>query len=235
MTTKNLVAVEDNYPPKDDWLRIEWNMGRRCNYDCSYCGSDIHDRTSSHLDLKVIDNTVKQIAGVAKMQDKDVRISLTGGEPFVHPNIIEVLKIIKNNGINKISVTTNGSVPLKKYIESLPYIDYYIFSYHFEFAYHDKIINTIVELNKLVKQTANQHLHVHLMYLPGKIDQANEIIDIMNENDVNWVIRRIRPRIDPVTNTWAVPGTSGLKTVHGKSKDVYYTDEELDFMLNRKK
>lgn len=230
-----LVAVEDNYPPKDNWLRIEWNLGKRCNYDCSYCGSDIHDRESPHLNLDIIEKTVQQIASVAKSQGKECRISLTGGEPFAHPKIIDLLKIIKDNGINKISVTTNGSVPLAKYEASLPYINYYIFSYHFEFAYHDKIINTIVELNKMVKERKNQSLHVHLMYLPGKMNEANEIIDIMNQNDVHWAIRRIRPRIDPLTNTWAIPGISGLKTVHGRSKDAYYTSEELDFMLNKKK
>lgn len=232
---KNLVAVEDNYAPKDDWLRIEWNLGRRCNYDCSYCGSDIHDRESSHLDISVIENTVKQIAAVARSQGKECRISLTGGEPFVHPKIIDVLKIIKGNGIDKISVTTNGSVPLAKYQQSLPYINYYIFSYHFEFAYHDKIINTIVELNKLVKKENKQNLHVHLMYLPGKMKEANEIIDIMNENNVHWAIRRIRPRVDPITGTWAAPGISGLKTVAKKVSDAYYSDEELAFMLEKEK
>jgi MoaA/NifB/PqqE/SkfB family radical SAM enzyme len=226
--------VEDNHAPKDDWLRIEWNLGRRCNYDCSYCGSDIHDRESEHLSLDVIRSTVEKIASVARSQGKECRISLTGGEPFVHPRIIDILKIIKDNGINKISVTTNGSVPLAKYIDSLPYISYYIFSYHFEFAYHDRIINTIVELNKIVKERKNQNLHVHLMYLPGKMDQANELIDIMNENDVHWVIRRIRPRLDPATGTWAEPGISGLLTKHGRSNDAYYTAEELDFMLKKK-
>jgi MoaA/NifB/PqqE/SkfB family radical SAM enzyme len=226
----DIVAVEDNFPPKDNWLRIEWNLGKRCNYDCSYCGSDIHDRSSSHLDLEIIDKTSKKIAEIAKMQNKDSRISLTGGEPFVHPKIINLLKIIKDNGINKISVTTNGSVPLSKYIDSIPYIDYFIFSYHFEFAYYDKIINTIIELNKILKETKNKHLHVHLMYLPGKLKEANEIIDIMNENNVNWVIRRIRPRIDPITMSWAKPGTSGLQTIHGFSSDNYYSSEELKFM-----
>jgi MoaA/NifB/PqqE/SkfB family radical SAM enzyme len=230
-----LVAVEDNYAPKDNWLRIEWNLGRRCNYDCSYCGSDIHDRESPHLSLEVIEKTVKQIAAVARAQGKECRISLTGGEPFVHPKIIDILKIIKENGIDKISVTTNGSVPLSKYIQSLPYINYYIFSYHFEFAYHDKIINTIVELNKLVKEEHKQNLHVHLMYLPGKMNEANEIIDIMNNEDIHWVIRRIRPRVDPITGKWAMPGTSGLKTIPKKVKDPYYSDEEIAFMLDSEK
>jgi MoaA/NifB/PqqE/SkfB family radical SAM enzyme len=227
-----IVAIEDNHPPKDKWLRIEWNLGKRCNYDCSYCGSDIHDNVSSHLSLETIEKTISKIAEAATLQRKSCRISLTGGEPFVHPKIIEILKLIKSYGISKISVTTNGSLPLNKYIDSIEYMNYYIFSYHFEFAYHDKIINTIISLNEKLKDFKDKNLHVHLMYLPGKMQQAMEIIDLMNQHDIKWVIRRIRPRIDPTMKTWANPGFSGMKTVHGKSTDQYYTEEELDFILN---
>jgi hypothetical protein len=73
------------------------------------------------------------------------------------------------------------------------------------------------------------------MFLPGKLKEANEIINLMNENHVNWVIRRIRPRIDPITMSWAKPGTSGIKTMHGKSDESYYSTEELKFMLETKK
>lgn len=230
-----IVAIEDNHAPKDNWLRIEWNLGKRCNYDCSYCGNDIHDNISDHLGLDIIEQTVKRISDAAKSQKKECRISLTGGEPFVHPRIIDILKIIKDYKIEKISVTTNGSVPLKKYVSSIPYIDYFIFSYHFEFAYHDKIINTIVELDKVLKsQTKNKKLHVHLMFLPGKIKEASEIIEIMNDNDIHYAIRRIRPKIDPLTNTWAKPGTSGMATKHGVSSDSYYSKEEIEFMVGQR-
>jgi MoaA/NifB/PqqE/SkfB family radical SAM enzyme len=231
--TKKIVAIEDNFAPKDNWLRIEWNLGKRCNYDCSYCGSDIHDNKSQHLDLEVIENTVEKISQVARQQKKECRISLTGGEPFVHPRIIEILKTIKKHGIQKISVTTNGSVPLSKYIESIDYINYYIFSYHFEFAYHDKIINTIIELDKKLKtETKNKNLHVHLMFLPGKLKEAKEIIEILKDHDIHYAIRRIRPRIDSLTGKWALPGTSGMTTVHGKCNDPYYSKEEIEFITN---
>lgn len=230
----NLVALEDNHPPKDKWLRVEWNLGKRCNYDCSYCGNEIHDNTSEHLSLVVIENTIKNISNTAKDQNKICRISLTGGEPFVHPKIIDILKIIKQNHIEKISVTSNGSVPLKKYLDSIPFMNYYIFSYHFEYAYHEKIINTIIELNKEIKKYKDKSLHVHLMYLPGKIKEAKEIISLMNENNVKWAIRRIRPRVDPETLTWAKANTSGMKTIAKKVKDDYYTSEDLEFLLNTK-
>lgn len=226
-----LVAIEDNHAPKDDWLRVEWNLGRRCNYDCSYCGSDIHDRTSEHMPWHVYTNTVDKLVNTAKSLGKITRVSLTGGEPFVHPQIIDMLKYAKQQGINRLSVTTNGSVGLQRYIDSLPYINYYIFSYHFEFAQHDKIMDTIVALNNYVKEReGNNQVHVHIMYLPGKLHECKELIKLFDDNDVHWVVRRIRPKIDPVTSTWATPGTSGLTVIDGYSKDHYYSEEELSWL-----
>ena len=43
-----LVGIEDNHPPKDELLRVEWNIGKRCNYNCSYCGNELHDNTSDY-------------------------------------------------------------------------------------------------------------------------------------------------------------------------------------------
>ena len=44
-----LVRVEHSNKKYKEWVRIEWNMGRRCNFDCSYCGADLHDNTSKHM------------------------------------------------------------------------------------------------------------------------------------------------------------------------------------------
>ncbi len=227
----NIVALEDNYAPKDKWLRVEWNLGKRCNYDCSYCGSDIHNNFEKHMDLDVYQNAILKISEAAKKLNKIVRISFTGGEPFVHPKIITMLEFAKANEIDKISVTTNGSLPLKRYILSLPYINYYIFSYHFEFAEKDKIIDTIINLKKyLVAQEKNNNIHVHLMFLPGHLKDTKNLINICNDYKVHWVIRRIRPKFDPNTNTWASPGFSGMQTTNKKCLDEYYSKEELNFL-----
>ena len=229
----SLVAVDDNHAPKDDWLRVEWNLGKRCNYDCSYCGSDIHDRTSEHMPWEVYTSTVDKLVDTAKSVGKITRVSLTGGEPFVHPRIIDMLKYAKERGINRFSVTTNGSVGLQRYIDSLPYINYYIFSYHFEFAKHDRIMDTIVALNNHIKQhDSNQQVHVHLMYLPGCLQEVKQLIDLFDSHGVHWVVRRIRPKIDPVTGSWALPGASGLTVYDGHSDDPYYSNEELEWLAS---
>ena len=30
-------------------ISVQWFIGKRCNYDCSYCSPFIHDNYSSHI------------------------------------------------------------------------------------------------------------------------------------------------------------------------------------------
>mgnify|MGYP003353591974 CR=1 FL=1 len=73
-------------------ISVMWNIGKRCNYDCSYCPSEIHDLTSMHTDIHLLTNTVDQLSGL----NNPVRIMFTGGEPTQHPDFIELLQYIKN-------------------------------------------------------------------------------------------------------------------------------------------
>ena len=52
------------------------------------------------------------------------KISFTGGEPFIHPNIIELLQFAKKQGVHRLSVTTNGTASLSTYLKALKYINY---------------------------------------------------------------------------------------------------------------
>mgnify|MGYP003704457195 CR=1 FL=1 len=40
--------------PHQNSIKVEWNLGKRCNYDCSYCPSAIHDNTSPHTDVEIL-------------------------------------------------------------------------------------------------------------------------------------------------------------------------------------
>ena len=50
-------------------------------------------------------------------------MSLTGGEPFVHPRILDILQLFPKYGVDEVSTITNGSLPLAKYQQALEYID----------------------------------------------------------------------------------------------------------------
>jgi MoaA/NifB/PqqE/SkfB family radical SAM enzyme len=87
---RQLVALEDSDKEKDHILRVEWNIGKRCNYDCSYCNKDTHDDTSKFMEWDIYTNAIDQLLKFAN--GKPIKISFTGGEPFVHPKFIDMLK-----------------------------------------------------------------------------------------------------------------------------------------------
>ena len=164
-----------------DTIKIEWNLGKRCNYDCSYCPSSIHDNTSPHTDIEILKKAVDKIANLGK----PVRLSFTGGEPTVHPKFPELIKYCKHVGINWISVTTNGTLPYEFYA-SLP-VDQYVFSIHFEYDWM-RVSNTLRKLAGMTKiGLIGQIMAHHDHMIPAKITR-----EVLTQEGVPSTVRRIR-------------------------------------------
>lgn len=144
--------------PHQDSIKVEWNLGKRCNYDCSYCPSSIHDNTSPHTDIEILKATVDKLMTLGK----PIRLSFTGGEPTVHPKFKELIKYCKHVGVSWVSVTTNGTLPFEFYA-SLD-VDQYVFSIHFEYDVQ-RILDTILKVVestkiKVVAQIMAHHSHM---------------------------------------------------------------------------
>ena len=120
-------------------IKVEWNLGKRCNYDCSYCPSEIHDNTSQHTDIEILKVTVDKLV----LLGKPIRLSFTGGEPTVHPDFKELVTYCKFKGIHWISVTTNGTLPYELY-NSID-VNQLVFSLHLEYNWQ-RVYNTMVKL-----------------------------------------------------------------------------------------
>lgn len=238
-----LIAIQDNYSPKDKWLRVEWNLGRRCNYDCSYCDPNIHNKNDKYPSLDIIRGAVGRISKFIQKNNRICRISLTGGEPFLHPEIFDILKIIKGAGIDRLSVTTNGSLPLDVYRRSLNYFNYLIFSYQPEYADRDRFLRLVESINNESEtRRANGQkidIHVHIMMLPGKFEELKNIMRFFDERDIKYVKRRIRPQYNKNGdfNRPFMRGSDGLSKRagdHTENNDmIYYSKEELKY-LNKK-
>lgn len=143
--------------PHQDSIKVEWNLGKRCNYDCSYCPSSIHDNTSPHTNIETLKIAIDKLASLGK----PIRLSFTGGEPCVHPKFDEIVKYAKYKGITWISVTTNGTLPYEFYA-SLP-VDQYVFSLHLEYDWM-RVYDTmskVVDMTKIkvIAQIMCHHDH----------------------------------------------------------------------------
>ena len=125
---------------------VDWYIGKRCNYSCSYCVDYLHDNFSPHVPL---DNMKRLVDVIYKDHGTNVFWSLTGGEPTVNPELINLCKYIKQEkGARHISITTNGSRTSKYLKELYQYIDGITLSFHFEYMSDkvDEFITKCIEL-----------------------------------------------------------------------------------------
>jgi len=230
-------------------ITITWFMGKRCNYDCSYCSPYYHDNYSPHISKEKAFNFIDQLEKYSITQNKNFKINITGGEPFVHPNFIELLKYIKNKKqLTQLVVVSNGSVPLKTYIESTEYITNLTISLHLE--QDDSVINNTVDKILSLNAVSGLFLNVNLMALPGKLEKIKQIINKFNENNIKFVLRKIDPPFENKDN-FAKKGEEEkineqeLNFISNKAKSKnknisnldqrhkeYYSEQELEFVSN---
>ena len=98
-----------------------WNITSRCNENCKFCYRILTEKEND------IEKNKKILEILAKLSVN--KISWTGGEALLYPNLIELLKISKSYGIIN-NLLTNGKLLSKEKIIKLePYLDYITLSY----------------------------------------------------------------------------------------------------------
>src|ERR1700746_2007468 len=83
----------------------------RCNLDCAYCTE--YDNSRPHPSLDDLKKWIRKIRELGTM-----RIALVGGEPLVHPNIVELVRYCRELGFAT-SLTTNGFLLTRKPVAEL--------------------------------------------------------------------------------------------------------------------
>ncbi|MDP3920587.1 MAG: GTP 3',8-cyclase MoaA [Candidatus Omnitrophota bacterium] len=108
----NHVPLVDSYGRHINYLRI--SLTEACNFRCVYCvpkeGLPAQVKPSGFLTPDQIARFARIISGLGVY-----RVRLTGGEPLLRTDILEIVRKIKDvPGITDLSITTNGSklVPL---------------------------------------------------------------------------------------------------------------------------
>ena len=167
--------------PHQGTIKIEWNLGKRCNYDCSYCPASIHDSTSPHTDIEILKTAVDKLVTLGK----PVRLSFTGGEPCVHPKFAELVKYCKHVGVSWISVTTNGTLPYEFY--AALNVDQIVFSIHLEFDWK-RVFNTVESVVDLTDKKVIAQIMAHHDHIPAVLQLRSRCLLAHIPNTV----RRIR-------------------------------------------
>ena len=91
-----------------------WSITGRCNYRCKHCYMSAPDAKQGELDHDTIMSIVQQLI------DCGVReVSLTGGEPLVRKDFLEIVDALINGGITITTIYSNGKLVTDKLLDEL--------------------------------------------------------------------------------------------------------------------
>jgi uncharacterized radical SAM superfamily Fe-S cluster-containing enzyme len=76
-----------------------------CNLTCPVCFANSSPQRTRHRSLKEVDAMLETL--VASEGNPDL-VQISGGEPTIHPQIVDILKLAKSKPIRHIMVNTNG-------------------------------------------------------------------------------------------------------------------------------
>lgn len=89
--------------------RCELIITDACNFKCPYC-KGIKNEFKGTLPLNQAINTLDYW-----ISEGLVNVRFSGGEPTIHPHLIDMVKHCVKNNVKRIALSTNGSASLEKY------------------------------------------------------------------------------------------------------------------------
>lgn len=161
--------------------QVYWEIGRRCNYDCSYCWPFIHNKTDAHKSL------LELLTATEKVFDKfanghTVNFIISGGEPTLNPAFMDWVRYISSQG-HTLSMHSNGSRLPDYYRELIRYGNLNL-SAHFEFYNFEKFVNNVAAITEEKVNRKDQkmgHLEVKAMMAPGRREEALALRDAVEK------------------------------------------------------
>jgi hypothetical protein len=172
----------------DKALSVVWGVGRRCNYACSYCSKEFHDKTSPHRSFGELRAVWTKMRREMAARNLVARIEFTGGEATLNPDFLGFVRYLDRTQrpwLRQMGMTSNGSATLEYYEELTNHLDWLTLSTHFEWWDENRFMTTLLDLKRsLVRRGRPQWaINVNLMYEEWnapEIQRIKRIIDAEN-------------------------------------------------------
>ena len=163
------IELEDAiYETYFEYTQIE--ITGMCNMKCKHCRAVFEPHR--HITMEEF-NKVIEFINCNRCKDKDYRVTLSGGEPFLHPQIVEFLKILKENNIETIVITSNGSCIKRKTLEEIEKIG---------------LKNLCIQISL---DSANKETHDAFRGFDGAFDKAIETLKLIKSDFLSTCYEKI--------------------------------------------
>jgi pyruvate-formate lyase-activating enzyme len=210
---------------------IQWRPLDMCNYDCSYCSPANH----LAINKSKIPTAESLIAATKKIEksigNKTALVVITGGEPFLIPDIDLWLTYMSNNGFH-VMLFTNASMPFKLYERCLD--TFTPSNFYFKLSFHPETadIDRFVRLSEMLK-SGGVDLEVRAMMVHGLFHRVEELETKLAAIDVPIIKLPVFPlfnkklnRVNPVNSSSR--NLKDYKQTIDNGNLGYYTEEELE-------
>lgn len=205
---KKFIAIKYKHN-KTQSFSVDWYLGKRCNFACSYCVDYLHDNYSNHVPFAKMEIIIDKLH---ELYGSNILFSLTGGEPTLNSDFIKLCKYLKATlKMQEVSLTTNGSRSTDYFLGLFKYLDHITMSLHFEYLPYrvEEYIERILELEKfrlkwndLRKNTWDwtrghrpKSMLIRFMMLSGQFELIDRLDKTLKKRGIsNIEYRYIRPQ-----------------------------------------
>lgn len=135
-------------PPRPEEGAVSWNINTTCNYRCSYCTQRFMDDRG-----RWSRDTPRFLEAFGRLPGRwEVKIS--GGEPFVHPTLLEITAGLARLG-HRVSIVTNFSAAREKLLAFVAAaagrVGVFSCSLHLEYVDDDAALGDFIERARAVQ------------------------------------------------------------------------------------
>lgn len=167
-------------------------IGSRCNYDCMYCPTDLHDDISPHPDLDKLKKAWQSLYCKTKQAGLSYKISFTGGEVTANKSFLPLIQYLRSGDFNigQLLVTTNGSASEKYYVKLANLVDSISFSTHSEFFNETEFFSKVIAVNSIMIRP-KKSVHVNIMDEFWNRDRIHIYTEFLSTNNISHSVNTI--------------------------------------------
>ena len=217
----------------DKPLQCSLYVTDQCNLDCAYCTE--YDNSKPHPPLEDLKRWLTKIRDLGT-----VRVALVGGEPLMHPSIVEVVRHARQLGLAT-SLTTNGFLLSKPLVEALDEAGLEVMQISVDRMTPSDItrksFKTILPKLELLRGSKIA-LHITGVLCADTMSESRAVLKTGLEHGVPTEVRLVHAdpsqhfRVDPGANADLDAFVEWMKEAKASGVKIHTNDAILDYQLS---
>lgn len=160
--------LDHHHEDVKDWVVVNWNLGNRCNFSCSYCPPVLNDGSFGWNEYEVVKEFIDEV--INYYAPRKIYFEFTGGEVTLWRDFVKTAKYIKERG-HDIGFISNASRTIRWWEENKNNFDHVCLSFHPEFSDPDHFL----QVAKIMSEVCRTHINVMMHTDKDKFDMGEKL------------------------------------------------------------